>query len=202
MGDFVQEGHLPDTVWEKVTKSTYFVTPWTFENHDFALKVLQNRYFHPSQKSSAKCPKLAPQLHQNAPIGKRWGPKGSPGEAQGGPGAAQGVPRRGPRTHLEGAGGPKGAQGMRRGVQGQPGGAQEGSRGSQRGAQAGPGGAQGVPKRGRRGAQGRSRGDPVRMKSMRPSPNSLTFNAPANCPPRYVGIFSAARVWTNCTTLS
>ena len=47
-GDFVQQGHLQDTVREKVTKRTHFVTPSTSENHDFALKVLQNRYFHPS----------------------------------------------------------------------------------------------------------------------------------------------------------
>ena len=89
VGDFVQEGHLQDAVLEKVTKRAHFVTPWTFKNNDFALKVLQNRYFHPSQKSSENCSNNRTKMHILASFlasgGSLWHHLGSPWAQKGCP---------------------------------------------------------------------------------------------------------------------
>ena len=74
--DFGPQGHPRVRVQKNVTKSAHFGTPWTTQNHDFALRVLQIRYFHLSRKSPQNGPQNGTQMHQLAPF---WAPGGSHG---------------------------------------------------------------------------------------------------------------------------
>ena len=72
--DFGPQGHPRVRVQKKVTKRAHFGTPWITQNHDFALRVLQIRYFHLSRKSPQNGPGNGTKMHQLAPF---WAPGGS-----------------------------------------------------------------------------------------------------------------------------